>query len=36
VDKDIRAVIAPNKAISPDITEPFHFANHTVSATKGP
>jgi hypothetical protein len=34
MDKDIRAVTTPDKAISPSISEPLHFANHH-SRSKG-
>jgi hypothetical protein len=30
MDKNIWTVTAPDKAISPDISEPFHFSNHLV------
>jgi hypothetical protein len=32
MDKDIWTVTAPDKTISPNISEPFHFANHRFSS----
>lgn len=36
MDKDIWTVAALNKTISPNVTEPFHFANHAVSSKSDP